>query len=230
MCDHNRQAKRQPRDEMGRWIEANKHVFIDESGDMGFDAESTPYFVVAATVTGRVDDFRAVADHHEKNTNPYVEPTPDELKYWSSSPDVRRAVLKEIAVLEPTIYAKVVHKGDRPEQGRAGRALFRETIEAVMDDVMRETAGTIAVIYDEHTSLDNGFDWDVAEKKARQYGRELVSAKQKISREEKGLQTHDFVAVSTRERYCNDKPSPFDEIAPFSIVKEETKPKKVTRE
>jgi len=222
-------ARKQPRDRHGRWVTAN-YIFVDESGDMGYDFEggSSYDFMMSVIVTDRILDLRAIEKHHEKNTNPSVPPTPGELKYRTSSPEVRRAVLEEIAGLQPFIYAEVVHKSDKPEGGRIGGKLYRDTTAAVLEEAVKNIDWPIAVIYDEHTSLDKGgFDKRIAEEKVKE---KLWYAEQKNSKKEAGLQVHDFVIGSTWDRYNRGekggKKEPFDVIEHLIIVKEKPERRK----
>ncbi|MDR2846566.1 MAG: hypothetical protein LBV63_04720 [Candidatus Methanoplasma sp.] len=203
-----------------------KLVLVDESGDMGHTEGSSGIFVISATVTDCPVRFRSIADDYKKNTRP-GRTTPNELKYYSSSDEVRLNVLKDIARSDPDIWTVVVHKCASElskEWCVYGRALYRKAIETLMDDVMKNTDGPMIVIFDPHTALRGDFGTKTAEKKATCYGCDLIYARQdRTSHEEMALQVHDFVVGSTRDRYEHGKEDPYSCIAGTAKVDEKGK-------
>jgi len=216
-------ASNQPRDELGRWT-AYKHrqnkrdklIPVDEGGDMGFGPNSPDFLILSAAIVEDPEKWRAVAEHYPWNT--FGNHNDMELKYRSSSHEVRRAVLEEIADLEPDIRAVAVNKRRLPKdwEGVEGDKLYLKTVEALMDNVMADIGGKVTVIYDPHASLGKTKGIKRAEDAAKGYGVELSAAIQdRRSEGELALQTNDFIPGAIGDRLNLKRTGNYEIIEPY---------------
>ncbi len=89
-----------------------KHVFIDESGDLGHGPKGSKYFVVCAIV---VDDYdkskiRRIPKKIRQRTLGKKSKSPKELKFSNSSPLIREQFLKRVVKHDVHIYALIIKK------------------------------------------------------------------------------------------------------------------------
>lgn len=130
-------------------------------------------------------------------------------------------MLNDIADLRPSIYAVVVRKQDLPSGWNVGgRDLYRKTADVLVRDVMKDTDGTITVIFDEHTALHGGFIDRVVRDAAATDRREIRGVTQARSIDERALRAHDFVTGSSRDRHSFRKKKPYDEIEDLTKTRE----------
>jgi len=191
-------------------------VLVDESGDLGRGPGSNRTFTMTATVTGDPDEFAAIAGRYPRNTR-YGGEGPDELKYNSSSDGVRRSVLRDVMATDPSIHAVVTSKTDSEAMSREN--VYTKTTRTLMDSVMqdpriRNSLGTVRVVYDNHKCLYKGNAQRITSEAAAAAGLERVpETRLADSARYAPLQAHDFVAGAVGARYNRQDSGCYDIIA-----------------
>ena len=117
-------------------------IFIDESGDLGFSAFSSEYFLVVAV---RVHDektslayCRIMKKIRVKLLKKKLKETP-ELKFSNSSDLVRKAVLLKVAELDVSIYALIIKKEYTKKDLKENiRILYNYLIKILLESVIKE--------------------------------------------------------------------------------------------
>ncbi len=86
------------------------HIYLDESGDLGFSSKSSKYFVIAALLTkDRLQIERCITKvRKERLSKKYKRIS--ELKYHNSSSIVKRRILECIAKKDIDIAFAVLRK------------------------------------------------------------------------------------------------------------------------
>jgi len=70
------------------------HIFLDESGDLGFSEKSQPYFVIAILITKDKKPIENCIKRVRQRKLPKKYKNKPELKYRNSNHIIRRSVLK----------------------------------------------------------------------------------------------------------------------------------------
>ena len=190
-------ARRWPRDDHGRFVSLDGLTLVDESGDLGKDS-SRRHFVISAMVVKDPEEIRRIARKYPKDTRVLKSGPTGELKFVSSSKEVRVGVLSDIASTRPKIYMVDTDKGSGKNKSwpKSGDALYVRSVEELIKMVAKNNSGVVGVIFDEHTALK--------EEDAHRICRESSTSKVRIccidpaadSKKQLLLQTNDFVPGS----------------------------------
>lgn len=191
------QARRWPRDDHGRFISLDSMALVDESGDLGKDS-TRRHFVISAMVVSDPGEIRRIAEKYPKDTRVLKSGPTGELKFVSSSREVRIGVLSDIASTRPRIYMVDTDKGSGKNRSwpKSGDALYVRSVEELIGMVAKNNSGVVGVIFDEHTALK--------EEEAARICRESSTSRVRIccidpaadSERQLLLQTNDFVPGS----------------------------------
>lgn len=196
-------------------------VLVDESGDLGRGPGSSRTFTMTATVTGDPDEFAAIAGRHPRNTRTNGR-GPDELKFKTSSDAVRLDVLRDVMATDPSIHAVVTSKTGLEKVKE--EQIYTETAKALMDSVMqdpriRNSLGTVRVVYDDHRYLRRGKAAEITSASAAAAGLgQMPKTETKDSSGYAPLQAHDFVAGAVGARYNRQDSRYYDVIEPRTKV------------
>ena len=85
------------------------HIFIDESGCMGFSPGSSTYFCIACLVIDEPYKLTRVIRYTKQK---YNIPKEVELKASQTSPEIKKEVLTGLAALDIQILTRTVYKAD----------------------------------------------------------------------------------------------------------------------
>ena len=89
----------------------HRTVFIDESGDLGFSLRSSKHFAVVALVSQDPTTLERIPKRVRRRKLKKILRRKPELKFYNSSPDVRRIVLRMIVDVPGTrIFCVIVEK------------------------------------------------------------------------------------------------------------------------
>lgn len=131
----------------------------------------------------------------------------NELKFNTSLPFVREAVLKSIDRERPQIFVVAAGKS-----GKTGKKLYADTAETLVRFMADGTKGTVYVNFDEHSSLSRKKAADICRKAegSRKGSRVPViceNAKAKSSQDPR-FQANDFVTGAEGYRFNSDSRDP----------------------
>lgn len=115
------------------------YVFIDESGDLGFNSRSTRFFVVAYLVVDQPFEIRTCTNRLLKNlhkTREYARRC-NELKFCNSNVKVRRKVLSKISTCQFDLGTIVVEKAKVSQGLRENRTKLYNYV--IVHTIMRNT-------------------------------------------------------------------------------------------
>lgn len=134
---------------------------------------------------------------HVVTFNPNFADKPIELKEKNSSPEERKAIIKEMMRAGALFYEVTVYKkSDRLPVGfnpNDGASLYRKTTDALMELVMSSIDyDEICVYFDDHSSLKNNAGTKSARNNAKENMKKIVASEQLHSSDEPLLQLNDM--------------------------------------
>lgn len=119
-----------------------KHIYIDESGDLGHGPKGSKYFVVCAII---VDDYdrikiRRIPKTVRQKTLRQKFKKPKELKFSNSSPLIREQFLSRVNDCDVSVYSLIIRKKYTEEKLRRNlpilyNYLMKILLENVLTDV-----------------------------------------------------------------------------------------------
>ena len=178
-------------------------VLIDESGDLGKDEKSKPFFVLAASVTNKPEEFAGIVDNYALNANETIE-----LKFNTTSYYTRAGVIEEINNVDPELYAAVIVKSNK--RWGKGKEIYHLALKEFTEhivDVSRD--GNYYFLLDYHNALSTkekpNLGCEICEKAASQKGVN-ITCKIVDSKSTKIMQTHDFVVGAIGSAYNKSDP------------------------
>jgi hypothetical protein len=96
-------------------------VFVDESGDLGFGTGSSRYFTLCAVMTRQPELLDRIPKKIRRRRLKKSLLRKPELKFYSTSPEIRKAVLTETAAIQDLEIASLTVDKARTGQRRIGR-------------------------------------------------------------------------------------------------------------
>jgi len=115
------------------------HIYLDESGDLGFNSKSSKYFVIAALLTRNTLQVEKCITKIRKERLPNKYKKIPELKYHNSNSIVRRRILQCIAGVDADIAFAVLRK-QQVHQNLRNRQniLYNFLCESLVADIFRK--------------------------------------------------------------------------------------------
>ena len=180
-------------------------VLIDESGDLGEELKSPKPITMTATINNDYSDLASIAKSYPKNTRP-TSKKKDELKYNSSSDEVRRNVLMEYMGASPQIYSVILKKSNFGKMSpcQAYIWMLEEALNDIMEDQnVRACRTRVDLIFDKHNCLSKPLAVKLTEQAAIKHGLDdaIFWVDTKPSQEYLPLQVHDFATGAIGGEY-----------------------------
>ncbi len=180
-------------------------VLIDESGDLGDGTKSPKPITMTATVNSNYTRLDDIAERYPKNTRP-VDAETDELKYHSSSDEVRQAVLVDFMNTSPQIYSVILKKSDfgRMSQCQAYIKMVEEALDDIMEDPnVRACRSKTLLVFDEHRCLSEKLAKQLTGKAAIKHGLDPTRFRATTDSSQNclALQVHDFASGAIGGEY-----------------------------
>jgi len=169
-------------------------VNVDERGDFGYKSESSRTMVIAFSVIPHHKDFHTIARRHPANTR--GSKTDGILKFHSSSDEVRKAVIDDIAKTDADIYAATYRKDMKkgPDDTLSGSQIYERLFEDMVDTVMSGVhSESILFIIDDSTYITRDVAYGIVRKYASGYDKKILDCVLANVKAELLLQTHDFI-------------------------------------
>lgn len=188
-------------------------MFVDESGDLGFGKLASRYVTLSAVSTEDPIYLARIPKKIRKRRLKKSLRSKPELKYYTSSPEIRRVVLEMVAALgSVSIGSITVEKSRLARQSRERRNNFcHQLCGELACQMARHTAAvrSLNVVFDDrpfNMSVGHGFDVYVTERIRASYDTlGLIQPRVIVSRVDslnsQGLQVADFVAGAIQRRY-----------------------------
>jgi len=188
-------------------------MFVDESGDLGFGKLASRYVTLSAVSTEDPIHVARIPRKIRKRRLKKSLLSKPELKYYTSSPEIRRVVLEMVAALgSVSIGSITVDKSRLARQSKERRNSFcHQLCGDLACEMARHTAAvrSLNVVFDDrpfNMSVGHGFDVYVTERIRASYDTlGLIQPRVIVSRVDslnsQGLQVADFVAGAIQRRY-----------------------------
>ena len=199
-------------------------ILVDEKGDPGSTSKSSKEFTITASINNDPGLLIRIVESTEKGTR-----YPDdikfrgELKYWSSSDDIRRNVLLRLRETNPKVYAVHINKRDiRP--GTTSKSTYATLTRDLMDEVMKDEVlrnKAIIVIFDETDHLEERKARDIVMSAAANnglFGMKREDIIKESSKNNKLLQAHDFFAGAVGSKYIDGRTDDYCIISDIATV------------
>lgn len=172
-------------------------IYLDESGDLGFGAGGTKYFVILFVVA---NDEIALKRHVRRVKKKHKIPRDVEIKATTSSPGLRMDILRSIAQTDIEVYSITTYKPGVHERLRSDtNILYNYAIGLLLIPYLVEKAfERVSIVVDQRiTRISRGLRFDDYIR-TELWGRYRVYTDIRIhhldSRESLGLQAVDFVS------------------------------------
>jgi len=200
-------------------------VFVDESGDFGFGTGSSRYFTLCAVMTRHPELLDRIPKRIRRRRLKKSLLRKPELKFYSTSPEIRKIVLAGVAAIQDLAVASLtvdkLHAGER-RIGRGHEFYCHLAGQLVCDVVwLDRSARSYDIVFDARPldhALGHGFD-GYLEGTLRHRCDELgvIPPKARISRfdsrNSRGLQVADYVAGAIQRKFELRDSSYYDMIA-----------------
>jgi hypothetical protein len=190
----------QPRDAFGRFTAKKKVVLIDEYGDMGTNRESKRWFALTAMVSDHPCELMEISQRYAPNTKGKLYGKSNELKFITSSDEMRLSILMDIAKTKPSIFAVETDKwriepcSTWPKQGSK---LYIRSAELLMDQIAKNVSGELHVMFDRNTALHPMDAVRICRQAGKKHGNRVICNDPAAdSRYELLMQTNDFITGS----------------------------------
>lgn len=188
------------------------HLFIDESGNLGFGEKDTKYFVLACVSCLDVRPIELVLKREKMNFPNYSKIS--ELKFNNSEDWLRKAILSKLNCKDISITAAVVEKSTIYEHLRDVKNIYYTYVSKL---VINRVAGL-----DNVTKIELVVDKSLSKKDRGNYNEYVkynieskfnnlqININHLDSKELKGLQAADFVAGALLQKYERHNDSYFN--------------------
>jgi len=188
------------------------HILLfDEGGEWGYKDESSKFVLIAVSDIVNRGDFALIALKYPWNTRKgQRSKNPDnELKFSSSSDEIRRAVVDHISREDIAIHTVARKKDENdPDKAKRGSKKYLEIFEDVAKNVIEHTPAKRLYAYiDQTDNLRGDIGCEAIRKIAARYGKEVIECKKVVSAEHLLMQPHDFVAGSFVQFHEYNDPS-----------------------
>ncbi len=160
---------------------------------------------MTATINDNYSELAPIAKSHPKNTRP-TSKKKDELKYNSSSDEVRQNVLTEYMETSPQIYSVILKKSNFGKMSpcQAYVAMVKEALNDIMEDSnVRACRTRIDLFFDAHNCLSKSLAVKLTKQAAIEHGLDdkIFWVDTKRSQEYLPLQVHDFATGAIGGEY-----------------------------
>lgn len=174
-----------------------RHIFLDESGDLGFHKRSSKYFIVAALCTeNEKTTTRCIKNIRKKLSKKY---TQAELKFSESSDVTRRRVLECITKRNVSISYITLDKNWVKPQSRGNLPLIeKRMIARLLSEILNPSHPPVTITIDKYLpykdieSFNSYLDLKMPCK---------INITHESSRGNNGIQSVDFVAGAIHRKY-----------------------------
>jgi len=215
----------------------HRTAFIDESGDLGFSLRSSKHFTVVALVSPDPTTLERIPKRVRRRKLKKSLRRKPELKFYNSSPDVRRMVLRMIAEVTGTrIFCLIVEKHRSPDPPYPDSIeLYQHACGSLLRGVLKSERidGDLQVVLDARRgnrkadlNLDSHLRSEIASE-CRSLG--LIPPNRiRVSRYDLhssgGLQVADFIAGAVRRKYEEGDDSYYRIVLPLITLEESITP------
>lgn len=189
-------------------------LISDESGNPGPNTgNEIEYFVLGATSTKDVGMFERIPDQYWSNTRSKCDkdrfpPGKGELKYGTSSDEVRSSVIDEISKIDNEVYALIVKKYPHVNS-KKGTVLYKSALEYFMKNIFDILSpDTYTVYLDDSWYITNRDVFNLFSEINMSYPDKRIEIRKsglKDSKLTKAIQINDFVVGSLRNKYVDGK-------------------------
>lgn len=193
------------------------HIFLDESGDLGFTDKSSKYFVLTGLITEEPKRIQKCIKHVRKTLRK-KDKRMVELKFHSSSPALRVKVLKKLSEQKLSVYSIVVDKETVFERLREKKEIYYNYISGLLlwQGLTFPIGKKIKVVMDKRVYGKNREEFDKYIKNKITFNlrrRPNIEILHIDSKKEPALQAVDFVSGAIHRKFRDG-----DETY-FSIIK-----------
>ncbi len=196
------------------------YIFIDESGDLGFDfskkGKPSDFFIVGALKVKDEKSLNRIIKRHRKRVKKKMEEK-KEVKFSNTSPENRKRILRDIASLEIEIFVVYINKHNaygyiKDDPVRMYSYLLKILVEKCFYEAINED---LRIVFDRSFS---NVQQEVLELYLKTQNEHLLQTKFKIdmlhipSHESKGLLCVDFVCGAVLHKIIGKNTAYFDTI------------------
>jgi len=137
------------------------YIYLDESGDLGFSEDSTPYFTIAFLVIEKSVLFKRCV---KKIKIKYGIPRDEELKGSTTRKEIKGDLLKRICKLPVEIHSITVEKGNVEDKLRRDTNILYNYMVglSLVEKILQlpKNSEVIVVVDRRITSITSGFKFD----------------------------------------------------------------------
>ena len=187
-------------------------VLIDESGEPGFGKHSDPIFaMVASVVYSDSQKLIKITESVKKDTRKTKRKASGELKYFTSSDEIRTEIVREMASLDIKVYCVYVDKSKgRWNAQTIYHSATKQLLDTILSDISKRRCSSVDIIFDKCNYLKEEDARKFADKACQSnHVNSLRAVKCVSSVDDKRLQCHDII-TGTLGRFAKDM-EPFED-------------------